>query len=186
MDMNQPDGMGPETRDYLAELVGNGELYERLRRQAYRQAGDKAHKVDPSLAALETLVQAALRRDQFSGTTEQEFWAWLRTILVNQVISGLRRSECRNVSYEEAGNCERATNRAGPAEEAEKAEEISALGQALEKLRPEERDLLCLYHRSDVPRALVAQLLGISEPALRKRAERARKRLKELMGPQER
>jgi RNA polymerase sigma-70 factor (ECF subfamily) len=161
-------------------------LYDRLRSHAYRQAGNRAHKIDPSLAALDALVQAALRRSQFRGTTREEFWAWLRTILVNQVREGLRRAECRNVSLDECRDApEPSPPTQGPAAEAVRAEDVAALGRAIEQLPAEDRDLICLYHRSDVPRPLIAEMLGISDGSLRKRAERARKRLKELMSSPE-
>ncbi len=139
-------------------------------------------KVDPSLMAIETLVQAALRREQFRGASEQEFWAWLRTILVRQVMDGLRRSESRGTSLEGAqADLRIASREADPATEAERSDDVSALHRAVERLSEEEREIFCLYHRSDVPKPLVAAMMGIEETTLRQRAKRARIKLKEWL-----
>lgn len=180
MSSHDDHALDPNPNADLTELYQK--WYERLRQRAYREACDKAHKIDPSQIALDALIQAALRQQQFRGTTEQEFWRWLCAILVNQVREGLRRAECRTVSLQSPQACVELPSQAlDPAVGAVKAEESLTIGLAIERLAPDDREVICLYHRSDLARPLIAAMLGISEVMLRKRAERARKRLKMLL-----
>jgi RNA polymerase sigma-70 factor (ECF subfamily) len=174
------DDMGTETQQVLAELYA--EWYDRLQRCAYRHAGDKANKVDPSQAALEALIRAALHREQFRGNTREQLWAWLRKILVNQVLDGLGRKECQTASLDQS-----AGRRSPPVPESaapvQQTEDALDLAWALGQLPEEDRELVCLYHRSDLPRPVIAEMLGLSEEVLRQRAFRARRRLQKLLGP---
>jgi RNA polymerase sigma-70 factor (ECF subfamily) len=169
------DDMGTETRRILAEFYA--EWYERLQRCAYRHAGNKAHKVDPSQAALEAIIRAALHREQFRGTTREQLWAWLRRILVNQVLDGLQRKEAQTASLDPSSPA--VPEAAG---DARQTEEALDLAWALQQLPEEDRDLVCLYHRSDLPRPVIAEMLGVSEEVVRQRAFRARQQLKKLLG----
>lgn len=183
--------MGDVTREFLAAIFNGGRIYERFRVEdayeklkavAYKQAGDRAHKVDPSMAAMETLVQAALRRDQFRGTTEAEFWGWLRRILVNQVLEGLRRMEAHAAPLNvPAVAASIASREAEPAAAAQHNDQVTALYRAIEQLPEEDREIFCVYYRSDIPRPFVAAILGIKPEALRQRAHRVSARLEVLM-----
>jgi hypothetical protein len=48
-------------------------------------------KLDPSDLVQQTLLKAHEKREQFRGSTEAEFTAWLRQILANQMAEAARR-----------------------------------------------------------------------------------------------
>jgi RNA polymerase sigma-70 factor, ECF subfamily len=71
------------------------ETLERYRAYLSLLAGSKVdpwlrQRVDASDLVQQTLLDALERRDQFRGSSEGEFLAWLRTILSNNLIEALR------------------------------------------------------------------------------------------------
>src|SRR5947207_14152007 len=58
---------------------------------------DSRLKVDESDVVQQTFLVAHQKRDQFRGTTDAEYLAWLRTILARQLADALRKLQGRGV-----------------------------------------------------------------------------------------
>lgn len=69
----------------------------------------------------------------------------------------------------------------GPAEAAERADAVAVLQRGLQTLPAVDHDLLLLRYGYGFSAAETAALLGMSEGAVRQRAHRARKRLRQWM-----
>jgi RNA polymerase sigma-70 factor, ECF subfamily len=171
--------MGSETQSYLSKLYH--ERYIELKQISYAAAGDQAHKVDPSDATVQALIRAAIQRQQFRGTTENEFRSWLRRILVNQVQENLRRAETRTRSFPGQDHAIEAQSRENAPDAAvEHEDEVVHLNRAIDRLSEEDRDLLLLIRNSsDLPQTEIAYLLEVTPNTLAVRKKRALKRLRE-------
>jgi RNA polymerase sigma factor (sigma-70 family) len=118
------------------------------------------------------------------------FLPWLRQLARNAARGWLRGRvrQQRRVAHGDAGKLERATAQAAdPAADAQTALEIEeerrVLAQAIESLPDDAREVVVLFYREGQSIAQVAQLLGLSEDAIKQRLARARGRLRqELWG----
>jgi RNA polymerase sigma-70 factor (ECF subfamily) len=174
--------MGEETREFLEHVYASE--YEEMRRLAYFKTGQQAHIVDPSQAAVETLVRAALKRDQLHGKTPAQRRAWLKSILVNEVLDALRRAECRLRSATSAAGenpLDRPTTATTPEELFERAERVTEMRGAMDRLSEKNREILVLIYRGDLSQELCADLLGMSYDAFRARLSHAKGKLRELL-----
>jgi RNA polymerase sigma factor (sigma-70 family) len=72
---------------------------------------------------------------------------------------------------------------AEPAHALEEADENVLLSRAIDRLPPEDREVILLYHgfKGDLSREMIAETYGISVEALRQRASRARTLLREFL-----
>jgi RNA polymerase sigma-70 factor (ECF subfamily) len=103
---------------------------------------------------------------------------WLFTIAMNLVREHYRKKKRR-------GETELIEERAPAAAEApslERKERVEIVRAAVERLPESQREVLELHWFEERPFAEVAQILGTNEGAVRVRAHRAYKRLKELLG----
>ncbi len=81
--MRGADRVEIDTRNFRPELYRS---YLRvLARVALRSSGALQNKIDASDIVQEALLQAVVALPQFHGRTDQEFTAWLRTILANKL-----------------------------------------------------------------------------------------------------
>ena len=107
----------------------------------------------------ETLLKAIAKRDQFQGTTGAEEAAWLRSILGNQLVDDLRKTQQqkRDVSLEisleadldaSSSRLEAWLSDAGssPSQRAERHEELLLLADALMELPEDQRLAVELHH----------------------------------------
>jgi RNA polymerase sigma factor (sigma-70 family) len=179
MDANPEPQMGQETQLFLAEIFNRE--YCQLKEIAYLESGRRAQVVDPSGAAVEALIRAAAKRDQFRGTTVEERFRWLRRILVNEVLDTLRLAECRRRSTDDNSPPDPSSSEPGPVAGAERIDDAAALYRAMSTLSDTDRDVLLLTYRQDVSQAACAVILGISDSAYRQRLSRASTRLRAEM-----
>jgi RNA polymerase sigma-70 factor (ECF subfamily) len=151
-------------------------------------------KLDASDVVQEVFLRAASRFEQFRGTTEQEFLAWLRKVLAS-VLSNLVR-QYRGTQQRDA-RLERdldrqldATSRilhrplaaAGPSpsEQVSRKEQAVLFADALERLPDHYRDVILLRHIEELSFPEIAERMGRSENSVKKLWPRALARLRQL------
>jgi RNA polymerase sigma-70 factor (ECF subfamily) len=184
MELNSPDPQGEleRYRNYL-RLLARLQLDSRLR-----------GKLDPSDLVQQTLLQAHQVRDQFRGTTEAEYAAWLRQILVRTMANAARdlgrqkrdvgRERSLEAAIEESSvrlEAWLASEQSSPSAVAEKNERLLRLAEALEQLPDAQREAVELHHLRGLSLAELAGQLGRSEGAAAGLLHRGIKRLRELL-----
>lgn len=179
--MKPDEKMGDETRRFLEEHFPPAYLDE-LKSLARGLAGRKAGQVDPSGVVIEAVLRAA--RDHRQLKELSSLRAWVRTILIREIMAKLqlecyrRRREFSEEHLRLLPEAEAPLNLLERAEEKSRAK--AYLGRLLERLSAPDREVICLSRIQGWPDADVAELLGVSEPALRQRRSRAVKRLRQL------
>ncbi|MCS7047095.1 MAG: sigma-70 family RNA polymerase sigma factor [Gemmataceae bacterium] len=169
-------------RDYLHLLV-RVQLGRRLRA-----------KLDASDIVQQTILQAHERRDQFRGTSEMEWLAWLRVILANTLASARRQFHAkrrdlgRERSLEESIGLSSArlehmlaSKLSSPSERIVRAERLLRLARAMAQLPPNQRSVVEMHHLQGMTVAEVAEQIGCSRPAVVGLLFRALKKLRELL-----
>lgn len=146
-------------------------------------------KIGPSDVVQETAIDAHRDFVQFTGTTTEECFAWLRRILRHNVIDAVRRyrdSHKRNVSLEVSltaapghGGQDVVESRRPPDGSAIRREEAAVLNDALARLPADYRRVLELRYWSGLSFVDMAPHLGRSPEAARKLWYRALERLEE-------
>src|SRR5262245_60413606 len=158
-------------------------------------------ELDPDLLAKgsasdlvqETFVEAQRDFGQFRGTTDDEWRAWLRRLLLNNVANFTRRyrTEKRQLGREVAldpggSSAERggglAADLPSPSGAALEHEQAERLRQALARLPEDYRQVIVLRYQEDLPFEEVARRLGRSSAAARTLWSRAIRRLRQEMG----
>lgn len=169
-------------REYLRFLAGT-QLDPRLRA-----------RLDPSDVVQQTLLEAHRQRDQFRGSTEPEYLAWLRRMLANNLIDALRahagvvRAVDREQSLEQAlaassARLERwlVADGPSPSEQAEHNEQALRLAEVLAQLPDAQREALVLEHWHGWSLEEIGQHLGRSRTAVAGLIKRGIKRLRKLL-----
>lgn len=155
-------------------------------------------KLDDSDVVQQTILLAHARREQFRGTTEAEWLAWLRSILANVLRSTYRefdaasRKISRELSLEfqlEQSSARLhhilAVDDSSPSGEVARMEELLRLAQAIVRLPEDQRRVVELHHLQGLPVAEVAERLGRTRPSVVGLLFRALKRLRELLDANE-
>jgi RNA polymerase sigma-70 factor (ECF subfamily) len=180
---NAPDRWPVERyREYLRVLA-------RLQLDPRLQA-----KVDPSDLVQQTLLRAHEKRDQFRGTTEAEFTAWLRQILADQLAKALRHYATggRDLNLERSledalgassARLERwlAVETDSPSERADRNEQLLRLAEALERLPDDQRLAVELHYIKGATLADVGEQLGRGKRAVAGLLFRGLKKLRQLL-----
>lgn len=151
-------------------------------------------KVSPSDVVQQTLLQAHQHLDQFQGQTEAELAAWLRQILVRNLLDMLRkyRSRARDIARErpleaEAEKSSRhlerwlATEESSPSRLVMHEEQLFHLAEALALLPEDQRIVVELKHLQDWSVAEICQQVDKSEAAVAGLLRRGLQRLRELL-----
>jgi RNA polymerase sigma-70 factor (ECF subfamily) len=154
-------------------------------------------RVSPSDLVQETLARACQRFPQFRGTTEAEFLAWLRTILVHAVRTAVRdlaagkRDVRREISLHSAlaalDNSSREFDRAlvsmasSPSQQIDRREMSAVIADRLARLPEHYREIIVLRNLEGQPFEVIAQQMGRSAGAARVLWFRALKRLQAEM-----
>jgi RNA polymerase sigma-70 factor (ECF subfamily) len=163
----------------MAEAIEDlGQRLERcrpyLRLLARLQLGPRLQgKLDPSDVVQQTLLEAHKKREQFRGSSEEEWLAWLRQGLAHNLADALRalgrakRDAARERSLEAA--LAHSSLRLGqwfidkqpsPSQEAERHERALLLAEAMATLPEAQREALLLRYWEDWPLAEIARHLG--------------------------
>ena len=181
----QPEALGDlleAHRNYLRLLAASC---------LYREMQAKA---DPSDVVQETLLKVHESFRQFRGTTELEWMAWLRTILVRSLTDfqkGFQRQR-RNVTRERS--LESIVDRSSamlrnmvpapgpsPSQEAQRREAAALVADALAELEPEDRDVVILRNLHELDWNAVGEKTGRSPDAARMLWARAMQRVGGLL-----
>lgn len=172
-----------------------GRLFEEFRRSllllAQRELPPGVRgKMGPSDIVQETAVDARCDFHGFRGRTTEECYAWLRSILRNNVVDAVRRYETslKRQADREISLTSESGDRAGgllpvrhspPDNSAIRREEAVMLGHALERLPVDYREVLRLRYWDGLSFVEIATRLGRSAEAIRKVWYRAIRRLQE-------
>lgn len=176
-----------------------GRLFEAARAQLLDLAdrelpSDLRIKIGPSDVVQETAVDMQRDFGQFTGTTAEEYFAWLREVLVHNVVDAIRRyrdSQKREAARETSlhGLRSNAFHPLGeqprlPDGSAIRREEAAAINAVMTRLPPDYRRVLELRYWSGMSFVAMAPELGRSPEAVRKLWYRALERLQvELAAP---
>jgi RNA polymerase sigma-70 factor (ECF subfamily) len=198
---------GPEALLQRAR-AGDGEALGKLL-EAYRpylmllartQIGRRLQgKADASDAVQEAFLGAYRDFGKFRGDSERAFLAWLRQVLASVLANLVRHyqgTQRRDVRLEQQLEVELEQSSAAlnlplraptssPSQQAEKREQGVLLAAALERLSPEDRELLVLRHLEGLSFPDVARRMGRTLDGVKKRWPRALARLKQVFAGDE-
>jgi RNA polymerase sigma-70 factor (ECF subfamily) len=158
------------------EVALLGELFERHHQRLYHFFLRLAR----SRSAAEDLVQEVfVRMLKYRHTfrVDSEFVPWMFTLARNAA-TDLYRARPKELPETE-DTPEPAADLPHPIEGIERAEQAQKLQRALARLAPERREILVLARFSELKYDRIAEMLGISEGAVKVRVHRALKDLKE-------
>ncbi len=154
-----------------------------LRLQASRALGaDLTARVDPSDVVQETCTQAFADLEAFRGTTEGEWLAWLRKMVIGHAAKARRfhHAQGRDPRCEQAG-VETAHPSALPLARLLDDERAALVAAAVEELPVDMRQVVVRRVFQRQPFAEVAQALGCTVGAARARWTRALRRLRQTL-----
>jgi RNA polymerase sigma-70 factor, ECF subfamily len=160
-------------REAFGELFGRHR--DRLWAVALRTIGDPEEAAD----ALQDAMIAAFRRaDKFRG--DSAVTTWLYRIVVNAALDRMRRRKARPVTggQDEGALDALAIGAHSPADTSACSDTALDVRAALRKLVPEQQAALVLVDMLGYSILDAAQVLGVSEGAVKSRAARGRERLR--------
>lgn len=146
-------------------------------------------KVSPSDLVQETFAEGQRAMGGFAGSTPEEFYAWLRGIMLNKLAHARRRylaTAARNLHREErrpdhssiAAQAELVVDHETPSKRAMRKETAEAVNSALARLPDHFRRVIKLRNFALLPFAEIALAMHRSEHDLRALWVRAMQRLK--------
>jgi RNA polymerase sigma-70 factor (ECF subfamily) len=178
------------------------ELFERCRAYvsivARAQVGSWLQaKVDHSDLVQQTLLEAHRGLDQFRGTTDGEWLAWLKRIVHHNAADFVRRygmAQRRRAGREVSLNAPRNADSSGPARDPSdpgqtpsqivlRLEEQMEISRAVAQLPPDYQEIIILRNLERLPFDEIAERMGRSRPAVQMLWMRALKKLHESLEP---
>ncbi len=164
-------------RSQRGDRAAQHEIYirtsDRILRLLTRISGNYQDALD---LAQETYVRAFTRISQFDGRAS--FETWLSRIAINLAIQHARRSGLARRKVQLLLRSDSTTF--DPTQE-----HREVLEQALNRLTVQDRALLVLRYQEDYDYRTIAELTGCSIGTVGSRLNRARRRVRELLGPRE-
>jgi RNA polymerase sigma-70 factor (ECF subfamily) len=183
----------PQAIDQLFQLHR-----ERLKRMVCIRLDNRLRaRIDPSDVVQETLAHAAGKLPEYLRTRPVDFYPWLRQIAWNRLIDLHRKhltAKRRSVRREEQPGMRlpdesivelagRLVHRGSSPSRYLVREEIRArVRQAVDQLKPQDREVLVLIYLEQLRPQEVAQITGASEKAVNMRHLRALERLRANLG----
>ncbi len=182
-------------RDLLAEFFTRHR--ERLRSMVHFRLDRRLRaRVDPSDILQEAFLEAARRIPEYLAQPSLPVFLWLRGLTAQKLlqvhrfhIDARKRSPRREVSFRQvlpfatsevlAENLVRHGPSSGSA--ARLADLKERLQDALDRMDEKDREVVALRHFEELTSAEAARVLGIEEPAARKRYIRAIRRLRDII-----
>jgi RNA polymerase sigma factor (sigma-70 family) len=172
--------------DVRAAASGDTSAFERLVDSTKRAVTAIALSIVRDVRASEDVAQEVYVdawRDLGTLKNADSFLPWIRQLTRNKALTFVRsrrRYEKRHTAWE-ADSMEVAARDASTLDRAISEEELAVMAEAIEALPDETREVVTLFYREDHAVKHVAELLGLSEAAVKKRLERARLALKSDM-----
>lgn len=174
-------------RDYL-RLLASLEIGQRLQL-----------KMDSSDLVQETMLKAHKDFHGFRGTSEAEFAAWLRKVLISVLCGALRKylgTQKRDIRLERAlqADIERSSLLLGrgfadphssPSQQASKREQSVLVASALGRLPKDYRDVLILRHINDLTFPEISRQMGRSLDSVEKLWMRGLASLRKILSESE-
>ena len=163
---------------------GDHQAYTELCRRHSKQILRTVLRITRDVADAEDTLQEALLKAYihiggFEGRSA--FSSWLTRIAINSALMLLRKKRSQPVYSFEGGHEADDFNLPEPRETSHNPEESciqnaleNELAQAIQSLPPNLQVVIQIRYREDAPVAQIAQMLGISEPAVKSRLLRAR------------
>jgi RNA polymerase sigma-70 factor (ECF subfamily) len=189
--------LDPESREWLESLRGGGASYHdavgRLHALLLGAARFEVARRRPTLphlrgddlpdiamqAADDALMSVLRRLDDFRGDSRFTTWAYKFALLEAAVKLRRRAWQGREVPLEPEGWAILATDDHSPHEDAEQAQLLRVLRQAIhEILTPHQREVLVALALNGVPIDVLAERLGTTRGALYKTLHDARRKLR--------
>jgi RNA polymerase sigma-70 factor (ECF subfamily) len=141
---------------------------------------DMQGKADPSDVVQETLLKVHENFRQFRGTTEPEWLAWLRQILVRQLTDIQKGFLCQRRQVSRERSLEILVDRSSamlcnlvpapgpsPSKEAQRREAAALVADAIAELEPGDRDVVILRNLHELDWNTVGEKTGRSPDAAR-------------------
>ena len=182
VDEPEKDAGLEQYRNYLLFLV-RGQLDPQLR-----------GKLDTSGVVQQTLLEAHRRSDQFAGQNHKELAAWLRQILLHNLIDAVRylRRAVRNVERERSLDAAiehssvrlehwLAAEQSSPSSQIERQERELRVADALAKLPEDQREALVLQHWHGWSLAQIGEQMERTPAAVAGLLKRGLKKMRLLM-----
>ena len=155
---------------------------------------DARHGIEASDLVQQTLMDAYSQRGQFRGENDANLAAWLKQILVNNLVDALRHggrgkrdvSKVRSLEAQVSESFSRAdawllASQTSPSQHVAHKEDLLRLAEALEQLPEPQQEAVVLHHLQGLSLAEVARKLERSESAVAGLLYRGLKRLHELL-----
>lgn len=159
-------------------------LFKRYHRPLYGFLFHMTGKQQESEDMVQEVFYRMLRsRHTFTG--EGEFKTWMYHLARNIVKDYYRKEKRTGNSYEANAFSEKLAGGALADEVVQKKQDIEQLQQAINNLSDESREVLVLSRYQELKYAEIANILGISEGAVKVRIHRAITQLKVLYRPQQ-
>ena len=171
--------------DTLGQLLHDARGYLiRLAHAAFDQG--VREKLSASDIVQDTLSDAHQHFQEFRGSSKSQLLAWLRRILVNNILNEyrrLRKTQKRDITREQKVDLERiaATPHKTPSRLAINQEEQAVLAEEIAQLPPHYREVIEMRHRDEMSFAAIGNRLGKTEDAARMVWYRAFDRLSEQL-----
>lgn len=182
-----------DARDGSREALG--QLLEACRLYLLKVANDQLDpaleaKLSPSDIVQETFLEAQRDFGGFQGRTEDEWRAWLRRLLLNNLISATRsyrntnkRQLGRELRVDDAALANLADSGNSPAAPLRQREQCESVGNAIRQLPEHYRDVIIWRNYERLSFDDIGQRLGKSAEAARKLWARALEQLQQLLEP---
>ncbi|HEX7380019.1 MAG TPA: sigma-70 family RNA polymerase sigma factor [Pirellulales bacterium] len=189
-----------KTGDERAGVEAIARQRERLKRLLKHHIEPRLKaRVDPSDVIQESMIVASQRLGEFFQQKNLPFYVWLRTLTLERLVD-LRRAHVkakrRSVAREERGVLSLPDE--SVAELASRLVDVTGdpriglmrdelrdrVRQAIQRLPPDDREVLVLRHLEQLSVAETAAALGTKETTVKVRALRALKKLRELLEEQ--
>jgi RNA polymerase sigma-70 factor, ECF subfamily len=173
-----------------AELIGAAQggdraAFDELVRRTFVDTFTLARRLTGNEEDARDVVQDAYLRawrgiGKFRG--EAQFSTWMYRITANAAATHMRkRRRQRAEPIDDTFEPVDAHPESQPAQQAESADSLERIGQALDELPPKLRTLVVLKDVYGLPHEAIAEELGISVPAAKVRLHRARRKLRDLL-----
>lgn len=143
-------------------------------------------RLDQSDLVQEALLRGTTQINQFRGTTDAEFAAWLKQILLNLIVDQVRchTSDKRDIRRETPGNTSLAAPASSPTVEITRDEDLNRLADAIRHLTDDQRQVTELRSQGQTFEK-IGQQMGRSADAARLLWGRAVTRLLKMLDDEE-